>query len=287
MNKVFSLLLAFLLIYNYSNSQTTLKLGDFAILGVNANVGGANGNGDEISFVCFKDITTGTQLQLTDNGYSSCTAGLWSVSEGGATVTRTGGTIPAGTVVTLQTAPLTFVYPDASWSVADLVPGLVPANFQVSLGFGGINMNAGGDQIYFAQNGTWTNKGGSCIGGRSEGDFPGINGTILFGFSTGGTNGPWTSGKGNTTNSGLYPGMGCFSSSPINGKSDWNKYTGPLTSATQQVWLSRINDQNNWSKFSSSAAYTAGAPLFKSLKLIINSGGSIPDPTWVSPVSPL
>jgi len=231
-------------------SQTILNRGDFAILAVNANLPTPNNSRDEISFVCFKDITTGTEIQVTDNGYSSCVTGLWSSGEGGAVLRRTGGVIPKGTVITFRTTtPYVFISPDNGWTVTDLSPTQLSSN---------LNMNSTtGDQIYFAQGGTWTELASMCnIGTAASGansrigpnaSFPGNSGRILFGFST---SGEWVPGTslgaldGKSGNSGLYPGMQCFSMAPTGGQA-YNKYFGPLTATTQTEWIKRISDVNN------------------------------------------
>ena len=266
-------------------AQTTLNRGDLAILGVNSTI--TPSTQDEISFVCFKDITKGTTLQITDNGYEACTPNQWSSAEGGATFTRTGGTIPAGTVMTLRDAytsgnPIRFTSPDAGWTTEDLLPGIVKASY--------LDLNSKGDQMYMAQNGIWTMLDStsctvsSTAGGSTttpNGNYPGLNGRILFGFSTSGS---WQSLQTSTGESGLYPGMGCFSDA-IAGASKYNKYTGSLAGGTQTEWLARINNTSNWNTYTTSNGYFAAAPDFSTLKLKINANGLVPTPTWSSPKS--
>ncbi|MBI4649686.1 MAG: fibronectin type III domain-containing protein, partial [Bacteroidia bacterium] len=255
-----------------TSSTTILDYGDLAILAVNANLGsggsacvsGSN-NGDEISFLCFKDITNGTEIQITDNGYERCNAGKWGNTEGGAKLTRTGGTIPAGTVITFRTDmnaghEIIFVSPDASWAVSHLdATGAKSTSF---------NMNAGGDQIYFAQSGVWTNN---TTNGH-DAVYPGSSGKILYGFST---NGTWTASCSTnpTQNSNLYTGMSCLCMAPT-GSTDWNKYTGPLTEATQREWLDRINDNSNWTNYASCASFQSDGPQYDNgMTLTILQGG--------------
>ena len=275
--------IAFVVCSFFVMAQTTLNRGDLAILGVNTTI--TPSTQDEISFVCFKDITKGTTLQLTDNGYEACTPNQWSSAEGGATLTRTGGTIAAGTVMTLRDAytngnPIRFTSPDAGWNTEDLVPNVVKASY--------LDMNSKGDQLYMAQNGTWTMiDSTSCtvtstVGGSTttpNGDFPGIDGRILFGFST---SGAWQSLQASTGESGLYKGMDCFTNAVV-GASKYNKYTGSLAAGTQTEWLARINTPSNWHTYNSSNAYFAASPDFSSLKLSINANGLVPTPTWASP----
>jgi gliding motility-associated-like protein len=270
-------------------SQTVLNRGDFAILAVNANLPAPNSSRDEISFVCFKDITTGTEIQVTDNGYSSCVTGLWSSGEGGAILRRTGATIPKGTVITFRTTtPYVFVSPDNGWTVTDLSPTQLSSN---------LNMNSTtGDQIYFAQGGTWTELASMCnIGTAATGtnsrigpnaSFPGNSGRILFGFST---SGEWVPGTslgtldGKSGNSGLYPGMQCFSMAPTGGQA-YNKYFGPLTATTQTEWIKRISNVNNWETYTQSNYPTADYN-FIGMTIPISSGGDIPTAEWAAPSS--
>lgn len=269
----FLLLVVFLICGNI-HAQTVLNRGDLAIVGVNAAVSGSR---DEISFVCFKDIATGTEIQVTDNGYESCMAGLWSGGEGGAILKRTGAMIPKGTVITFRTAPFAFTYPDANWSISDL------STNQLSSAF---NMNSTtGDQLYFAQGGTWVEQSSTCTitGPRTDPNaiFPGNAGRILFGFSTSGS---WVSFAASSGQSGLYPGMQCFSMAPTAGEA-FNKYTGPLTATTQTDWIKRISTAANWTTYSSSANYTSANPNFNVTNFVlpIVAGGDIPTATWTTP----
>ena len=90
---------------------TLLERGDLAIIAVNANTGDGD---DEISFVCFKDLTSGTTIDMTENAYNKCKPGLATGSpaaskhreggfgqgEGWLRMTfQSGADIPAGTVI--------------------------------------------------------------------------------------------------------------------------------------------------------------------------------------------
>jgi len=262
--KLFLFLFPFLFLSMFGLGQTIINPGDLVILGVDANLGG---NPDEISFACFKDITTGTEIQITDQGYERCYAGLWGSNEGGAKLTRTGGTIPAGTVITFRTAQPTapyivFTYPDTLWTAASLGVG-VPAN--------SFNLNSGGDQVFIAQGGTWT-PDTLC-----SNHYPGIGGKMLFAFSTSGS---WISLGNSTQQSGLYPGMSCYNMVAPSGASDFVKYIGPLTAATQKDWITRIATITNWFKYTTSALYISGAPDLHSTLIPIIPGT---DADWTSP----
>ncbi len=228
---------------------TVLEPGDLVILAVNANTGGCIGtpSSDEVSFMCFKDIVVGTTLDITDQGYSRCTAGLWGTNEGLLRLVRTGPTITAGTVITLRSngsGVVTGVMPDAGWS-ATAIDGLLF-----------MNLNSNGDQLFFMQGGTWINP----VTPAHNASY--VGGTILYGFST---NGQWLanqclSGAANQ-HSGLPPQMQCFSMEPT-AASDWTKYTGPLTPTSQRGWILRIGDPGNWTSYSSCATFSSGAPNY-------------------------
>jgi len=227
---------------------TLLKRGDFLVVGVNANncgVGpGISGVGpDEISFVCFRDISTGTTLDITDNGYNRSAAfpGRWGDNEGVLRLTRTGGTILAGTIITIRidgSGNGFAISPDANWTFTDLNPGFT------------FNLNQGGDQFHFMQGGTWINGGGAHDGIYT--------GTILFGFNTGTV---WTDYANSSTQSGLYPKLDCYVILPATG-TDFIKYTGVLaTPRTQRAWVDQINTVTNWSSFTC-AGYNAAIPQY-------------------------
>ncbi len=134
-------------------TQTVLQRGNLAILAVNANLPFPNSSRNEISFVCFKDIANGTEIQLLDAGYENYMPRQWSGGQkGGAVLRRTGGTIPAGTVITFRTTtPYLFISPDNSWAVSSLYDHPKSNYALLSAQF---NLNSGGDQMYFAQNGS-------------------------------------------------------------------------------------------------------------------------------------
>ncbi len=232
------------------NTTTTFAPGDFAILAVNNN--NAN-NVDEIAFVVFKDIATGTSFYMTDNGYERTTAGKWGTTEGVVRMTYTGGTpAPAGTVFVIQGANSSFsilrcgVNDNANWTINPyaLYSG---SNF---------NLNSN-DQVWFSQGGTWTSPSGSATGHDATTD-----GKILYGWTgidwkpnIGNTPTTWT-----TQGSRLFPQMGCFSTN-LNLATDIGKYkyTGPTTAATRLGWITRINDVANWTPYANNTDYSNAA----------------------------
>lgn len=215
----FSLLLA---TSTLATSQTILYGGDVVILGIQSDMGGCGlpPASDEISFMSFKDITTGTTIDITDNGYGHTQPGFWGDGEGTLRLTRTGGTIPKGTVITMQgqNLPTGFQYriisPDVGWTFTNLnIPG---GDFNVNTGAAGV----GGDQVYIMQGGQWNNQGG----GTNKATY---SGRVIWGANT---NALW-SGDGTETGSDLHPDViPCYHSQQ--GIGAWHvngvKYMGPL-----------------------------------------------------------
>ena len=241
------------------STATVFDKGDFALVAVNSNRNGCGGGSgeDEISFVCFKNINTNDYFDFTDNGWQRTTASRWGSTEGVVRISRTGGTISAGTVITIRVTSagaVSFISPDASWNATNTK--------------GSFNLNSSGDQLWFMQNGTWTTGTGS-----HNDDY---DGNILFGFTT---NGVWTDFGSSTQQSGLYPTMNCFSLAPT-GSTDYNKYTGPTTVASQRQWLLRLADATNWTSYANCTAYDAGAPNYAGGYSITVSGGSFANGTW-------
>jgi hypothetical protein len=233
---------------------TIFAPGELLILGINANnttgaCGGSITGEDRISFFCLKPITNGTTFILTDNGYersSSQPAGRWGNTEGVVRMTRTGATIPAGQVITFRfnlspnTTNVASIAPDANWSCAYI--GLS----------GAVNMNNGGDQIFFMQGGTWNNGTFNLHNAT-------YTGTVLNGFST---TGVWESFGNSTQKSGLPATTACFFISPTT-NTDYNKYIGPQSIASWRDWIVRVGTTANWSTsatINSCATYNSAAP---------------------------
>lgn len=246
---------------------TVLAPGDLVIVGVNANNGACPGGStaeDFISFFCFKPIQYGTRIILTDNGYERCTAGRWGNGEGTVELERTGPAIPAGQVITIRvtnsagTGNVVGLAPDGGWSCTSLNGGQL------------FNLNAGGDQVFFMQGGVWTPNGiGTHLADYS--------GSIIYGFSTNAAI-PWTASCATnpTQRSNLPPGMNCFSMAPT-GATDYNKYIGPLTIATQRDWIIRVDNTANWSSYANCGAYNAALPNWLlAPTLPITAGGFTP-----------
>lgn len=226
---------------------TLLERGDFVILGVNANNGscGFSTGSDEISFMVFRDITTGTTLDMTDNGWQRLVPNRWGNTEGVIRMTRTGGTITAGTIITIRVDGVTgsgaAITPDVNWTFTNLNPGYT------------FNLNSGGDQFFFMQGGNWI----TGTAGSHNAQYTGI---VLFGFNT---NTTWTPFTNTTTQSGTFPFLDCYTITPATG-SDWIKFTGTLPGSlnpkTQRNWVDSINDPLKWVRHIPCANYNAASP---------------------------
>ncbi|RBA27309.1 hypothetical protein DPN68_12850, partial [Flavobacterium tibetense] len=221
---------------NVVNPSTVFTPGDFAVIALNSNINcyppGPNGaysdGDDEISFITFKDIVNGDSFYMTDNGYERVNAGLWGDTEGVYFFTRTGATIPAGTVITfrfLNTTPFVeFNSPDNNWT------------FNKVAGFGGnLVMNSGGDQVFFMQGGAWTNPAAAHDASYAGGEF-------IYAFNT---NSAWNPFINSTQQSGLPISLNCFNLMP-GSATDFLEYTGPTTPATKLDWIVRLNNPTNW-----------------------------------------
>jgi hypothetical protein len=235
----------------YPAAVTILQYGDLAIVAVNTN----QANGDEISFVSFKSIATGTSIDFTDNGYERVNANQWGDTEGTIRITRTGGTIPAGSVITIVgedggAAPawvtdfniyIGGVNDNANWNLSSLN------------GAFSFNMNSS-DQVWIMQGGNWTNPAGDHNATYS--------GNVLFGWTATG----WKTAinYASTDGSTIYPGCECATTN-VSGKTnkDKVKYTGPTDAANRTEWIGRINDPINWSDYSSNALFDAGSPAYR------------------------
>ncbi|MDQ3046273.1 MAG: T9SS type A sorting domain-containing protein [Bacteroidota bacterium] len=226
-----------------SGVATVFGTGDIAIVGMCVNMlacGGASGE-DEISFVSFEDITPGTSIDLTENGFErkNCGSNTWGNSEGVVRITRTTSTVPKGTIVTLRIldeSVFTPIQPDGNWTVS--YPNTS----------GTFNLNGNDEQVYIMQGGTWA----TGTAGLHNATYTG--GILMFAINTFTS---WSCNDNLTTRGNLPSLLKCFSILP--GIATANiKYTGPVTPASQKDWVDRLNSSTNWSGTSTCALYTAG-----------------------------
>jgi len=223
-------------------AQTVLQPGDLAVVGINANLAGCGEEGDLISFVCFRDIAPNTLIDLTDNGWERANPGLWGNSEGFLSMRRTGGVIPAGTVITIRLPQVAAdgyaaIAPDGDWSFTQL-------------SFATVNLNAGGDQLFFLQGGEWE-RGNDAIGdARHDADYAG--GAVLYAINT---KTDWNALSDDSGDSGLHPAVDpCFQLTP-QVAADFLSYAGPPDPAWQSTWIERLREAANWQAYADCPAY--------------------------------
>jgi len=249
--------------------QTILNKGDLAIVAINTQYLSSGGD-DETCFFAFKDITTGTAIDFTDNGYERLNAGQWADTEGTIRVTYNGAsTIVKGTVICIQgaghaTANFTIKVcgsdDTANWTVTSLN------------GSGDFNLNSE-DQIWIMQNGSWNNPGGSHDATYS--------GNILYGWTAIG----WKAAPGydSTKGSTLPEGTDCFNTN-VDGVSNPSKtkYNGdPTVLRTQKEWIIEINNPANWIGYTDNATYNAGNNDYQGVCNTFNiSGTGYTDGLW-------
>jgi gliding motility-associated-like protein len=232
-------------------AQTVLRPGDIGIVSMASDMGacGLPAQADEINFFCYQDITNGTIIDLTDNGWEHAFANFWGDSEGTLRMTRTGGTIPRGTVITLQAQIIAgnwtyrTISPDNQWNITNInVPG------------GPFNLDNGGDQIYFMQGGTWNNQGGG--GNRALYD-----GRLIFAANN---HYAWAA-NGTVNESNLHPDvLPCYYMHPSDGLTnvDFLEYVGPLDETNHFNWLQRIQDFGSWTTYGTCGDFQSNAPNF-------------------------
>jgi gliding motility-associated-like protein len=236
----FSFLILVLICFSGS-AQIRLYPGDLLVLQVNANNNTCSGSPvDRVSFVCFRDITPGTTIDLTDNGWERSQAGRWGNAEGFIRMTRTTSTIPAGTIITLELPPVAnttyrAIAPDGDWT------------FSAQGSLNTINLNSGGDQLYFMQGGTWSQGTSSPGNFRHDATY---TGRVLYGFNT---KTQWNN-RDDSQDSKLHPDVAtCYHQEPTPNASDFVSYAGPFSAATQLEWISRVGNKANWQNFSTCA----------------------------------
>ena len=200
--------------------------GDLAIVAVNANNGACSGNSGEdvVYFVAFEDIEVGTTFDITDNGWERVNANEFGDTEGILRFTRSGATIPAGTIFSIifgqNLTETSTANPD--WSIGSVSGGLT-----------NVNLNSGGDQFFVMQGGTWNDPAGT-----HNADYIG---KFFFGFNTQAT---WAA-DGSTQQSNLHPAVECAHVEPGVG-TDYFYYDGPVSATSPSDWFDRFRDNSNW-----------------------------------------
>jgi hypothetical protein len=245
----FSMLITFFLLLctaKKSIAQTTLAAGDVAVVGINS------ANPDKFSVLLLKNITTGTVINFTDNGFTG-TNTTGRTGEGFLTYTAPSGQA-AGTVLTWTNG---MSITGTGWSSA------APTNFA---------LNASGDQMFVFQ--------GSTANWATQSDV-----TLLFGMNFGIA----LSGTTNAANT-LQPSTAILPASAwlnLPTAANANGYFANGSSATSSVTfsgtasavLALIVDATKWVGTSGTAAtfpaysFTIGAVIpTVSLSVDVNNG---------------
>ncbi|MEA3447249.1 MAG: T9SS type A sorting domain-containing protein, partial [Bacteroidota bacterium] len=243
---------------------TSFEPGDLAIIAVNTNHATI---GEEFTFVSFVDITEGTAIDFTDNGWQQENPDRWGTTEGTIRLTRiSGGTLSAGTSVTvIMNAGNGDDQPDFDVNVAGVDElgtnwSILLLNSSEGTGF---NLNAE-DEIWMLQGGSWIENDITSADPINDDDE--YTGYVLYGWTATG----WGTGE-STKKSDLYPGTECFNTN-VSGM-DYHakvKYTGPMTDANKLEWIMRFNDTTLWDGYIDDGNYDAATPKYRQSGININ-----------------
>jgi hypothetical protein len=237
------------------SAQTTLSQGDVSIVGFNAN------SPDGFAFVTWVNISAGTVIKFTDNGFnstaSSNTAGNYREQEQYVVWTSTTA-IPAGTIITIQansaTAPTgTTTNVGSVTSVTNSSNRTTATNMSLT--------NTSGDQV-FAFQGT-----GGPSTGLPTGTFSGI---LLFGLDYSGSTGTATS----WVTTGAINGSTSYLPGDLSGTSQIflgpnivaGQYTGPKSTQTSlAAYKALVANPANWTNVGSTGTVTFSTTAFSVL----------------------
>ena len=226
-------LIEFLILFK-ANAQTVLSQGDVSIIGFNANAPRS------YSFVIWKNIVSGTQIKLTDNGFNG--PGLASNATGGyrsqeQTVTWTANAdLVAGSVISITTTTAntgTVVTNNANGGAAT----------QLALG------NSSGDQIFVFQGAT-----------PAQGNTVTFTGTLLFGLSyqSTGTSTTWlTSGTTGSIDSYRPTDLRDTNQIFVLGNANGGRFNGDRTGMTAAQYRLAIANFANWTVVTGGGAVAA------------------------------
>ena len=237
-------------IISQGRAQTALSAGDLAFIGIQAN-----GTIDNFSFVSFKDLTAGTIVYFTDNGWTgtsfrNSTTLDFDGSEGLVFFkVKTGQTVSAGTILrALDTNTTQVEWFSVSGSTANLnSPGTIGTGTTASPQFPYIGLSTGGDQLYAFQsslpemNGT-TGGSNPLFTTGSQLHLAAINTATSWANSTSSSTGNITPGllESNGTalrvnNAGAVLATGAYFNTALFG-----------AGATEDQWKTAIKDTANW-----------------------------------------
>lgn len=229
-------------------TSTSLSTGDLAILAVNTNYDGSGL--DQIAFVAFKDITPGTKIYITDNGYERQFANEWGGTEGVIEITRTNTVLPKGSLIVYQSSSGNVLL-GSQYNIYTC--GAIDNNWTKSavLGGSGFDLNED-DDMWIMQGGAWTN---------STTHHSTYTGNVLYGWTESGWNALPGGDTGDTKWSTIYPNSKCFTTIAPTGPGRVKFNLQNFTSSTnndQLDWIALINQTANWTTYADSSAYDAG-----------------------------
>ena len=259
--------------FTYSTT-TILEPGDLAIIAVNNKRVNTYGNtADEFSFVVFKSVTPETVIDMTDNGYERNYAGYWGTEEGFWRITRKNSSLTAGSVVTISESIGRIGYnvePVLGTNINIYVNGSSDnSNWTIEVN-GPMDLNKE-DQIWMMQGGSWN----VLADNKAE-----YTGNVLYGFTATG----WKPNVGfdNTHGSRIYPSCGCFVTT-IEVGDGIVKYTGSLNHATKGEWITRINDEENWTDYTTSSYPSANRNYCDAVRPDATNYPSVTYPLTIDP----
>ncbi len=229
-------------------TSTSLSTGDLAILAVNTNYDGSGL--DQIAFVAFKDITPGTKIYITDNGYERQFANEWGGTEGVIEITRTNTVLPKGSLIVYQSSSGNVLL-GSQYNIYTC--GAIDNNWTKSavLGGSGFDLNED-DDMWIMQGGAWTN---------STTHHSTYTGNVLYGWTESGWNALPGGDTGDTKWSTIYPNSKCFTTIAPTGPGRVKFNLQNFTSSTnndQLDWIALINQTANWTTYADSSSYDAG-----------------------------
>ena len=279
-------------------SITQLELGDLAIVGINNTI--VSGGADEISFVIFKDITRGTPIDFTDNGYERVYEGRWGTTEGFLRLIWKGEQpLEAGSIITITESQNNIgangMYGQVYYNRPPVIGGNITIYTNgssenqnqdweiVSLIEGPLDLNDW-DQIWFMQGGLWVVEGANKAY---------YTGNVLYGFTASGWldeanfDGKTIGGqKRGTKGSTMYNSQDCFATT-LSLNNGMVKYIGTIPgdaehALTKREWMSKINDPDNWRSYNSASSYISAQRNYRSFsgRFYVKSGDAFTAGKW-------
>ncbi len=247
-------------------AKTTLEKGDIVVIGVNLSNNnnncnpGSNNYFDNFHFLSFKSIETGTQIDITDNGYNRVTANYFGTSEGVLRLTRVGNEIPAGQIFSINIRGSLLSSISSKIGTQNEINGWQIVNLtSTGLNSSLFGLNAFGDQFFLMQGGDWVN---------SPSDHGNYNGRFLYTYNS---RKQWLDTQNSTNHSGFLTELNCFHLTYTNASSNttyrnFGYYKGDLIqNLSKGEWLIRFLNNDNWINASGCVDFTNNVPPNKIL----------------------